>query len=403
MTGKNAQGLKGFPTPQEISPTEEYLLFRFPSGNDWAGLLLGAAQALAFAYNFYEWGAMLPEEAAEEWRRIIEEAPYRKIECELPEGTPFFRLGAGGEIEQYNGVAWVEPEGAYALPNPATRSEPTDYEKQCAAAANAAYVLKQLYEELTDSWNAHLSEADAAVNFLELGAILCGIAFAPVIGALIAIGVMVFSVVYDTLEFIGADLWTSDFDEKLVCILLDCSSLDGSTVVFDYDCVISEIANATNILDITASEIRLFGQLQYMLGWLGAQGLNVAGGTTEIEDADCSPCGDHIEMCAPDGYGTLTYTGGASWSVAAEAFNDGGVTRYRAAINACENQENPCSGRTPFRQEFMLPTIGNFYMNYCLVPSGCADGVPPTTSPLCYIYVVRNAPFNLTLNAYPYP
>jgi len=84
MAGKNAPGLRGYPTPDDTPLTEGYLLFKFPDNNDYAGLLLGATSQLTYAYNFYQWGTLTPEEAAEAFKLIVDNAPYNLIEG----GTP---------------------------------------------------------------------------------------------------------------------------------------------------------------------------------------------------------------------------------------------------------------------------------------------------------------------------
>lgn len=86
--GKNAPGLTGFPTPEHVPDESGYMLFKFNGENDWAGLLLGAAQALTYDWNFYQWGALTPAEAAEAWRLIVQQAPYNLIETGVP--TPFW-------------------------------------------------------------------------------------------------------------------------------------------------------------------------------------------------------------------------------------------------------------------------------------------------------------------------
>jgi len=86
--GKYALGLRGFPTPNLLPDDGGYLLFRLPSDNQWAGLILGAVWALAIEYNWYQWGDMLPEEAAEAFRLIIDQAPYNLIENGVP--TPYW-------------------------------------------------------------------------------------------------------------------------------------------------------------------------------------------------------------------------------------------------------------------------------------------------------------------------
>jgi len=88
MAGKEFPKQKGFPTPDDTPLDEGYLLFKFPNSNDWAGLLLGAAQALTYEWNFYNWGEMLPSEAADAWEKIVNQAPHNLIEETVP--TPFW-------------------------------------------------------------------------------------------------------------------------------------------------------------------------------------------------------------------------------------------------------------------------------------------------------------------------
>jgi len=123
MAGKNALGLKGFPTPDNTPLDEAYLLFKFPNGEDWAQLILGSVQPLIFAYNWYEWGTLTPEEAAEAFKLIVDNAPYNLIaggtpapywdnpedvdDQEPPDEQPWY-----GEMD---GVTFVESIGIWAI------------------------------------------------------------------------------------------------------------------------------------------------------------------------------------------------------------------------------------------------------------------------------------------------
>jgi len=94
MGGKFAPGLRGFPTPNDVPDDGGYVIFRLPAGNDWAGLLLGAAQLLSHSYNFYQWGDMTPDEAAEAFRIIVDQAPYNLAGCCVrPGGWESMRMG----------------------------------------------------------------------------------------------------------------------------------------------------------------------------------------------------------------------------------------------------------------------------------------------------------------------
>lgn len=80
---KNALGLKGFPTPNTAEGLSAYLLFLFDDPL-WAQYVLGACEALVYEYNWYEAGEMAPDEAAEAFRLIIQEAPYNLINPDVP-------------------------------------------------------------------------------------------------------------------------------------------------------------------------------------------------------------------------------------------------------------------------------------------------------------------------------
>jgi len=73
--GKYAPGLIGFPTPNTAADVEAYLLFLFPDPI-WAQYVLGACEPLGTEFNWYEAGDMLPEEASEAFRGIVQQAPY---------------------------------------------------------------------------------------------------------------------------------------------------------------------------------------------------------------------------------------------------------------------------------------------------------------------------------------
>jgi len=125
MPGKEFPGQKGFPTPDDTPLDEGYLLFTFPNSNDWAGLLLGAADALSHEWNFYNWGEMLPDEAADAWRQIINQAPYNLREPNVP--APYWEDGdeaddeAPIETQQWYGYVsegnFIEDAGVWLISN----------------------------------------------------------------------------------------------------------------------------------------------------------------------------------------------------------------------------------------------------------------------------------------------
>lgn len=87
--GKFAPGLIGFPTPNTAADVEAYLLFLF-SDPSWAQYILGACKPLSAEYNWYEAGDMLPAEASEAFRLIIEQAPYNLTAADADVDTPYW-------------------------------------------------------------------------------------------------------------------------------------------------------------------------------------------------------------------------------------------------------------------------------------------------------------------------
>jgi len=289
--GKNAPGLKGFPTPNEAAETASYLLLYFQD-KEWAQYALGALKALTVGYNWYKSGDLDVDEAAEAFRLIVQDAPYNHLpSCSLPSGEPLMRIDPEtGHIQNIDDAGnWQDDP---SIPPTPSRPHATPEEMRCLAAANAANALKILYENLTDSFTGGLTAAAAAVNLVAGIGEAIALEFFPPAAALIAIGQLLFDVVYATVEFVTADVWDEAFTGHLQCYLFECSSVrDADVVTFDWHCVINSLAAQTDAFDLTATQIRLFGQLYYLLSYIGSDGLNYAGSATAIETADCSECG----------------------------------------------------------------------------------------------------------------
>lgn len=89
LPGKLEPGLKGFPTPNDVPVDVGYIIFYFPNSPEFPQLILGAVKELTKDYNWYQWGEMLPEDAAEAFKQIVTEAPYNLFPDEgVP--TPFW-------------------------------------------------------------------------------------------------------------------------------------------------------------------------------------------------------------------------------------------------------------------------------------------------------------------------
>lgn len=91
---KKASGLTGFPTPNTADEVNTYLLFLFPD-SVWAQYILGACRALVYDYNWYEAGDLQPEEASEQFRLIVQQAPYNLVPADVP--APYWDEDSGDD------------------------------------------------------------------------------------------------------------------------------------------------------------------------------------------------------------------------------------------------------------------------------------------------------------------
>jgi len=289
--GKNAPGLRGFPTPNGVSGDSGYTVFRFPSDPAYGQLLLGAVQALSYAWNWYESGDLSPEEAADIFRQIVEQAPYELCGCTLPDGGRPIRINpTTGHLEELGDDGeWHEPSGDYAVPPIAAREGGTPEDQRCLAAANAAHVYELLYESMTDSISHGLEAAEAYTAMVGAFVAAVGWEFAPIAFSIAAFFLVVFQVAYQVVSFLTADVWDATFTDTLKCVLYDCSSDDEGIVTFDWLCVQNRLAEGTDALNL--DQLRLFNQLNFIMQVTGgADGLNLSGATTSIAEADCSDC-----------------------------------------------------------------------------------------------------------------
>lgn len=88
IPGKNAPGLKGYPTPNETPSERGCFTIYLPNSPDYVGQLLGALYPLTKAYNWYYWGEMSPQEAADAWYDIIAESEAANFEAICDPGVP---------------------------------------------------------------------------------------------------------------------------------------------------------------------------------------------------------------------------------------------------------------------------------------------------------------------------
>lgn len=297
MRPENSVKKDGYLTLNEVPDANARRAFLIPSEPEWFGVFMGALAPLLEENAWRQYGTLTPQECADVWREIFFSNPA--CGCELPGGSRIIRLNAStGQLEELSDDTgeWETPTGDYAVP-PITPREGTSDDIRCLAAANAANVLEILYESITDSIASELEASEAYAALVTAFIAAVGWEFAPIAFALAAFFLAVFAVVYEIIKIIGADLWDSTFTDTLKCALYGCSSADGEGVVtFDWVCAQNALAAGTDALNF--DQLRLFNQLNFIIEVIGgADGLNQAGTTTAITDADCSLCNPETETC----------------------------------------------------------------------------------------------------------
>lgn len=69
--GKNFEGQKGFPTPNDTPETSACRTFRVPASDEWLGVLMAAVEVLREDWAWYNWGSMSIDEVTQAWNDII--------------------------------------------------------------------------------------------------------------------------------------------------------------------------------------------------------------------------------------------------------------------------------------------------------------------------------------------
>jgi len=307
-------------TPSEVPEETVCRTIKVPNSLEWLGIF--NAVLLAGTY-YYNWSDdidthMTREEAAAAYTVIFNEYLTASMECascSLPGGAPVARLNDLGMWEVLDGDTWQPAD----VPSVPARTEPTPEERRCLAAANAAAVLKQLYEEATDLYNTSVAPVLAAIDLASELAIVIGAWISPLFVAAATIGQLVFQIFYDALEFITEDLWTTDFDDRVKCALYAAATDDGGVVTINAQTFIDELAYLVNADFVATGEVRLWGQIQYLLMFIGGEGLSHAGATTSVESAECDDCA--VPWC----YTWEDSTGQGDWAFYPDAYWAGGA------------------------------------------------------------------------------
>lgn len=289
---------KPFLTPPTTPAEVQCRSLQIPMSKYWLGIFNSALLEATYAYNYEQVNDtdLTPEQAANAALEIF--SAYldstcggTPSECTTPgTDTPPFRIGAGGHLQQAVDGEWVAPEGIYELPPVPPRTNPSEVDRICLAAANAAKTLSDTYEAMIDAYNEDL---DPSFGLAQLAG-TTGAAIAVGLGYIsFGLGTIIFGVFqlfYEAFQWLTTDSWDAAFTDKVVCYLIECASDDAGVVTFDYDCFMQKVSADSNLTE-DLTDIRRFGQIWYMMQFIGVEGLNLAGATTSITTPECE-CDD---------------------------------------------------------------------------------------------------------------
>jgi len=304
---------KRFLTPPAIPETDKCRGIVFPDSFQWESVFSAALYETTLAHNYeqvHETDLTPDQAAAEAYARY---QAWLEASCDSGVCPPpaiaekrVVRLHPQtGRFQQVtaDGAGFEEPDGDYAVPAQAGRAETEEIDRLCNAAANAAHVMKLLYDQsLADFHNAYsaeeafdsFGEAAGDIIFAELTALIQGLGFWVAFA---------WDAFWLGIEIVSQNVWTSAFEDRLKCIFLEHASETDGIVTFDFQAINRQLMymQLANV-----DEILWLAQVEYMLYIIGADGLNLAGETTAIT-GDCDTCGTWCQTW------TIANMNGSQW------------------------------------------------------------------------------------------
>lgn len=210
--------------------------------------------------------------------------------CQQPGGYAVLRVGEDGHVEQLIDGEWVAPTGENAFPAVPERTEPTEDERRCLAAANAARVLQELYEQVSEVAQYDLGVAELIIRIVD-GLLVYWFWIAPIINGILLVAIGILEVLLQGAKYITSDVWDTTFDDVIRCYLYECASDDGGVVTFDYDCLMNKLYEENVTPPWNEARARLAAQLALLIPVVGGvDALNQMGAVDAVESADCSDC-----------------------------------------------------------------------------------------------------------------
>lgn len=270
--------------------------FSVPDDVQLVGAVTGALVPLTQPENWEAVGSMTPEQAADIMSTAFEE--FVSGDCGGGEGCPPdfgfdtgyppIRRTESGVTEVWNGTTWDIPTGEYAIPEPSARPESTTDEQNCGAASNAVNVLHNLFDSFQDVW---ATEVDPRIEIAAWAAdvgVSIGAVFGPISETFLVLNSYFWAVMGAISGVVGSTGWSDEWTEKLVCILqANIESNDSGVVSFSFQNIQWDLTGF--IVPIVDGYIDIRWFTWYLLNIIGAEGLNRAGGTTDVE-GDCVTC-----------------------------------------------------------------------------------------------------------------
>ena len=306
---------KKFQTPPTLPETTQCRGLVIPASKEWLGLYSDALLDLTYAYNYEQVNAtdLTPDEvAALAYQQYL---AWLDSTCgsggavpTVPDlDTPLYRQNpTTGRWEYINNGVWTEPTGDNAIPDPAPRPEPTDPEKRCGAASNAANALRELYAAVLGAYNETLEPAVNQANIAFQVSTVIGSWFGPISASFLALSDFAWSTFTILLTEVTTDDWSDAFQEELVCILNKASEVVDGAVHFDWFTVNSNLVGI--LLPIIDEYVRVRWQVYYLLQTIGSQGLDLAGAATAVE-GDCVTCDTWCVNLTPEELGVTVVRG----------------------------------------------------------------------------------------------
>lgn len=316
MFGDKEFGNVGFPTPEDIPVECAYRLAKLPSSAAWLGVFMGMLEAGLNEANWQQFeGAITREQAAAVWNDIIAwmydnaEVPILLDVRQNPTSpcilektfdnvtwVPFADLTLCPTVPQLRktvtgNVQVNDPTlGWYTIPNgpipadvwtevPPTAEMAAQGNDQCTAAANLAYVFRQVYQtvgtSLTEQPTVQVPQLGGAISDVLsrlFSATLAAEFFNTLAGSLVAIQAL----------YAVSPLTDAQFHD-LVCIIKPTlSGTNGNWTV-----------NGSALSAALAAKVSTDGPLPWsfinLIGtYFGANGLNLGTKTTNFASYDCT-------------------------------------------------------------------------------------------------------------------